>query len=529
MSISNIPGVLFLLLLLLVSFIGQLAKFGFCQETNELRRDDFPSDFVFGAGTSAYQVEGAVAEDGRKPSVWDIFTHEGKVIDKSTGDIASDGYHKYKEDVKLMSDLGLEAYRFSISWSRVLPDGRGAINPKGVEYYNNLINELISHGIQPHITLYHLDLPQTLEDEYGGWLNPKIIEDFTKYAEVCFKEFGDRVGHWTTLNEPNIMAIASYNSGFFPPQRCSYPGGLIFNCTVGNSSIEPYIAMHHYMLSHASAARLYKEKYQAKQNGLLGLNLNFLWAPPKTNSTSDMIASKRAIDFYIGWAMDPLIHGDYPESMKTRVGSRIPSFTESESELIKGSADFIGINHYNTIYIQDNPSNATDGLADYYADMNVKMSVTKDGTPGGQFDPTGYMRSNPSGLQMLLQYFKEYYGNPPVYIHENGYSAPKNEELNDTVRIDYMSGFIGSTLKAIRNGTNTRGYFVWSFVDVFEVLFGYTVRYGLVHVDFEDKELKRQPKSSARWYSNFLKNKKHDLVDMKIKKVPSLGKKYSSQ
>lgn len=157
------------------------------------------------------------------------------------------------------------------------------------------------------------------------------------------------------------------------------------------------------------------------------------------------------------------------------------------------------------------------------------VTVTKNDTPGGQFDPTGYMPSNPSGLQMLLQYFKEYYGNPPVYIHENGYSAPKNEELNDIVRIDYMNGFIGSTLKAIRNGTNTRGCFVWSFVDVFEVLFGYTTRYGLVHVDFEDKELKRQPKSSARWYSNFLKNKKHDLVDMKIKKVLSLSKKYSSQ
>ncbi|KAI3994753.1 hypothetical protein MKX01_037304, partial [Papaver californicum] len=313
------------------------------------------------------------------------------------------------------------------------------INPKGVEYYNNLINELISYGIQPHITLYHLDLPQILEDEYGGWLNPKIIEDFTKYADVCFKEFGDRVGHWTTLNEPYMMAIASM----------FISRGLLFNCTVGNSSVEPYIAMHHYFLSHASAARLYSKNIS---NGLVGLKLNFLWAPPKTNSASDRIASKRAIDFYIGW-------------------------------------DFIGINHYNTIYIQDNRSNATDRLTDYYADMNVKISGLLR-KRGGQFYPTGYMPSNPSGLQIPLQYFKEYYGNPPVYIHENG-------------------------------------YFVWSFVDVFEVLFGYSNRCGFVHVDVEDKQLKGQPKSSAHWYWNFLKNEKHDLVDMKIKKVPSLSKKYS--
>ncbi|OVA00213.1 Glycoside hydrolase [Macleaya cordata] len=412
-----------------------------------------------------------------------------------------------QEDVKLMSEIGLEAYRFSISWSRLLPDGRGAINPKGVEYYNNLINELISHGIQPHVTIYHLDLPQILEDEYGGWLSPKIIEDFTAYADVCFREFGDRVSHWTTFNEPNIEAIAAFDSGIFPPQRCSYPIQFFINCTAGNSSVEPYTAMHHFLLAHASAAALYKEKYKDKQNGLVGLNVNAFWTPPLTNSTVDVTASQRAADFFFGWAINPLLYGDYPEVMKKKVGSRIPSFTERESGLIKGSSDFIGLNHYVTVYIQDNPSSPEAGYTDYYGDMSVKLSVTKDATPGGQFDPTGSLPPNPSGLQSLLEYFKDHYGNPPIYIHENGYAAPKNESLNDTVRIDYMSGFMESTLKAIRNGANTKGYFVWSFLDVFEVLYGYQTRYGLVHVDFEDNELKRQPKSSARWYSNFLKKK----------------------
>ncbi|EHA8589894.1 putative Beta-glucosidase 21 [Cocos nucifera] len=230
------------------------------RSTLQYGREDFPQDFVFGAGTSAYQVEGAAAGDGRSPCIWDTFTHAGRMPDKSTGDVASDGYHKYEEDVKLMTETGLEAYRFSISWSRLLPNGRGALNPKGLDFYNNLINDLLKHGIQPHVTLYHLDLPQVLEDEYGGWLSPKIADDFTAYAEVCFREFGDRVSHWTTITEPNVMAIASYDTGTFPPGRCSYPFGI--NCTAGNSTTEPYIAVHNVLLAHASAVKLYRTKYQ---------------------------------------------------------------------------------------------------------------------------------------------------------------------------------------------------------------------------------------------------------------------------
>ncbi|ONK62938.1 uncharacterized protein A4U43_C07F9680 [Asparagus officinalis] len=365
------------LLLLLLS----TAPLGFTEQTatEEYSRDDFPSEFVFGAGTSAYQYEGAVAEDGRSPSIWDTFTHAGNMADKSTGDVASDGYHKYKEDVKLMSDLGLEAYKFSISWSRILPNGRGAVNPKGLKYYNDLINELIEHGIQPHITLYHLDLPQVLEDEYEGWLSTKIIDDFEEYADACFREFGDRVSHWTTIAEPNVIGQASYDNGLFPPGRCSYPFG-VYNCSNGNSTVEPYIAVHNILLAHA--------KY-------------------------------------------------------------------------------------------------------------VPTSINSD----------------PPGLRKMLGYLKHEYGNPPIYIQENGYGLGVKDTLNDTDRVDYLDGFIRSMLQAIGDGSNVRGYFVWSFLDVFEFLSGYESSFGLYDVDFDDIERKRQPKLSAHWYSNFLtkKKKKNDI------------------
>jgi beta-glucosidase len=226
-----------------------------------ITRADFPPEFIFGAGSSAYQVEGAFAEDGRKPSIWDTFSHSGYSVDGATGDVTADQYHKYKEDVKLLQDMGVDAYRMSISWSRLIPDGRGAVNPKGLEYYNNLIDELLSHGIQPHVTIYHFDFPQALQDEYNGILSPRFVEDFTAYADVCFKNFGDRVKHWSTVNEPNIEPIGGYDQGILPPRRCSFPFGVL-SCDNGNSTTEPYIVAHHLLLAHSSAVSLYREKYQ---------------------------------------------------------------------------------------------------------------------------------------------------------------------------------------------------------------------------------------------------------------------------
>ncbi|MCL7043291.1 hypothetical protein MKW94_027559, partial [Papaver nudicaule] len=403
--------------LLHVLLVSSLEVCGGQNENGLFSRNSFPPNFVFGSGSSAYQVEGAAYEDGRTPSTWDTFTHAGKMLDKSNGDIAADQYHKYKEDVKLMVDTGLEAYRFSISWPRLIPNGRGPVNPKGLEYYNNLINELISHGIQAHVTLFHYDLPQSLEDEYGGWLSRKIVKDYTAYANVCFREFGDRVSTWTTINEANVFVLGSYNLGIFPPQRCSPPFGAI-NCTSGNSTTEPYIAAHNILLAHASAARLYKNKYQAIQKGITGISLLSYGFSPLTNSTEDIAAAQRANDFYMGWFANPLIFGDYPESMKRNVGSKLPSFTPYEAKLVKDSSDFFGVNHYVSFDIKDYPESLKIQQRDFSMDMAIEAVSDWSSQAKGAGLPDVFPIT-PSRLQRDLEYFKQVYGNPPVYIHES--------------------------------------------------------------------------------------------------------------
>uniref|UniRef100_A0A2P2LXX8 Beta-glucosidase 11-like n=2 Tax=Rhizophora mucronata TaxID=61149 RepID=A0A2P2LXX8_RHIMU len=470
------------------------------------RRSDFPSGFIFGAGTSAYQVEGAAKEDGRSPSVWDTFAYEGNIFGGVTGDVAVDQYHKYKEDVKLMVATGLDAYRFSISWSRLIPNGREPVNPKGLQYYNNLIDELVNNGIQPHVTLLNYDHPQALEDEYGGWVSRKIVKDFTEYADVCFREFGDRVSHWATINEPNIFAYGGYDVGSTPPKRCSAPFGVA-NCSKGDSSLEPYLAAHHMLLAHASAAKLYKRKYQVKQHGFIGLTLNAIWYVPLTNSKEDEIATQRMRDFFLGWNVNPLVFGDYPEIMKKNVGTRLPTFTSHESKLVRGSFDFIGVIHYVTLYVKDNPNALNQENRDFTADAAVTVLFDKENEPPSSFE----FPMRPWGLQGLLEYFKQAYGNPPMFVHENGQITLYGSPLEDVSRVTYLHAYMGSLLDVIRNGSNTKGYFVWSFLDVLELIGGYEVGYGLYHVDWEDPDLKRQPRLSAHWYSQFLKGKTASL------------------
>ncbi|KAF3773559.1 hypothetical protein EJ110_NYTH51597 [Nymphaea thermarum] len=310
-------------------------------------------------------------------------------------------------------------------------------------------------GIQPHVTLHHLDLPQILHDEYGGWLSPNIVEDFTAHADVCFREFGDRVSYWSTINEANVFAIGGYDTGMIAPGRCSNPFGR--NCAAGNSSLEPYIVAHHELLAHAAVAKLYREKYKAKQNGWIGITIYAFWFSPYSNSTEDVAATQRALDFMI---LHPLIHGDYPESMKKHVGSRLPSLNRTQVDQVKGSIDFIGLNHYSTVYVKDQ-ANSPDSQRDWGTDMSAQLIR---------------------------------FGTPP------------DVGLNDTERVDYLSAYLESLLAAVRNGSNARGYFVWSLIDVFEVLSGYEVSYGLYEVDFKDEALPRSLKFSAHWYSNFLKS-----------------------
>ncbi|KAK8947142.1 Beta-glucosidase 22 [Platanthera zijinensis] len=488
--------------LLLLLLCLQLAA----DEVIGITRGDFPSDFVFGAGTSSYQYEGGVAEDGRTPSIWDTFVHEGRTRDKSTGDVASDGYHKYKEDAKLMTDVGIEAYRFSISWSRILPNGRGAVNPKGLIYYKNFINEIVKRGIRLHVNLHHLDLPQILQDEYGGWLSPNIVDDFKEYADICFKEFGDQVSHWTTIVEPNVYALGGYDSGIFAPARCSYPFGRT-NCTAGNSTTEPYIAVHNMLLAHAKVVNLYRTKYQDNQNGQIGMNFYSFWVYPTSNSSDDIEAAQRVFDFQFGWVLNPVVFGDYPKIMKKIAGSKLPNFTSSQSNLLRGSYDFIGLNHYSSAFVSDNSDILKESLRDFTSDMAARLGTSSNSSASTQFDPS-HVVLDPIGLQKMLEYLKQNYGDPPLYVEENGYCFGANisTAVNDTARVDALSDYIKATLEAIRSGVNAKGYFAWSFIDVFEYLNGYKSSCGLYHVDFADELRPRTPKLSARWYSNFLKS-----------------------
>ncbi|RCV12445.1 hypothetical protein SEVIR_2G281200v4 [Setaria viridis] len=490
-------------LLLLAAVLVQAAL------AEAVTRADFPPGFVFGVGSSAYQVEGAVAEDGRKPSIWDTFTHGGYSVDNATGDVTADQYHKYKEDVKILHEMGVDAYRMSIAWPRLIPDGRGAINPKGLEYYNNLIDELLSYGIQPHVTIYHFDFPQALQDEYNGLLSPRFIEDFTAYADVCFKNFGDRVKYWSTVNEPNIEPIGGYDQGMLPPRRCSFPFGL-FACEEGNSTTEPYVVAHHLLLAHASAVSLYREKYQAEQGGRIGLTLLGWWYEPATETPDDVAAAARMNDFHIGWFMHPMVYGDYPPVMRKNVGARLPSFTDEERKRVKGSFDFVGFNHYVAVYVKADLSRLDQKLRDYMCDAAVAYDMpflkSNNQFPFGLTND--FMKSTPWALKKMLNHLQVKYKNPAVMIHENGAAGQPDPSgantYDDEFRTQFLQDYIEATLHSIRNGSNVQGYFVWSFLDVFEYLFGYRVRFGVYGVEFNSPARTRYQRHSAKWYSSFL-------------------------
>ncbi|KAB1224903.1 Beta-glucosidase 29 [Morella rubra] len=471
---------------LMFFYLLVLAYFFAC--TEGLSRRDYPAGFIFGAGSSAYQ-----------------------------------------EDIAVMKEIGLDSFRFSISWSRVLPKGKlsGGVNREGVEFYNQLINELLYNDIQPFITLFHWDSPQALEDEYGGFLSTNIVNDYRDYADFCFKEFGDRVKYWVTFNEPNTFSSEGYSNGDTAPGRCSsYEGNCTAgdsatepyvvahhillshalavklyrqkyqediavmkeigldsfrndyrdyadfcfkefgdrvkywvtfnepntfssegystgdtapgrcssyegNCTAGDSATEPYVVAHHILLSHASAVKLYRQKYQASQMGEIGITVSTYWMVPKYQTVASTEAAARGLDFAFGWFVNPITYGDYPESMRAIVGNRLPNFTEAQSNTLQGSLDFLG-----------------------FSDVNNS-------------------------------------------------SLPIQVFLSDSMRVKYHRLHLSSLLKTIRAGVDVRGYYLWSFLDDFEWNSGYTYRFGINYVDYKD-ELRRYMKNSALWFKDFL-------------------------
>ncbi|PRQ17020.1 putative beta-glucosidase [Rosa chinensis] len=540
---------------------------------------DFPNDFVFGVSTAAAQIEGSAKEAGKGPSVWDKFVEipgiywgrysytfannnfmmavfyqllfpfdSERIMDKSNMFTSIDSYKRYKEDVKLVKDLGVDSYRFSIPWTRILPNGTlsGGVNQEGVDHYNCLIDELIKNGknltllgilsftnlqsfhieiyignvsnagITPYVTLLHFDPPQALTDKYDGVLNRSFVNDFKDYSELCFKTYGDRVKNWITINEPLVMAKMGYDLAVAPPGRCSVqlPKSKI-GCEVGNSSTEPYIVTHNLILSHATVVKLYRENFQAKQGGQIGWSHVGQYVEPYSDTEEDKAAAKRILDFELGWFMEPIVFGDYPKIMRDLVKERLPLFTEEEKKLIKGSFDFIGINYYTTRYGKNVPASQAEPLSYHNDALATSTETNANGVLIGPLvrelaNGSVYIFSYPQGLQKLLEFMKQNYQSPKIYISENGITEEKDDNLEldvavkDPHRIECILRHLYRIKMAMKNGVNVKGYFHWTPFDDFEWGEGYLPRSGLYYVDYKDN-LKRIPKESAKWLPNFLK------------------------
>jgi beta-glucosidase len=425
----------------------------------------FGPDFVWGVSTSAYQIEGAAEEDGRGPSTWDTFCAEpGRVLNGDTGAVACDHYHRYPEDVALMRDLGIDAYRFSIAWPRIQPEGKGPANPAGLDFYDRLIDELLANGIRPAPTLFHWDTPQALEDT-GGWLNRDIAERFAEYATIVGERYADRASMWMTLNEPVVLTLFGYGLGGHAPGK-----RLLFDALP---------AAHHQLLAHGRAV----EALRATGAQNIGIASNHVPVWPASDSDADRAAAASYDDLYNRLFADPILLGRYPSSELAG--------PDEDLKVISAPLDWYGINYYAPARIGA-PASDTAGLPFEFRAI--------DEHPKTDFD----WPVVPDGLREILTEFRDRYGDrlPPVYITENGCSI--GDTPDDQRRIDYLEGHLRSLRQAMDDGVDVRGYFQWSLMDNFEWAAGYSQRFGLVHVDFETQ--RRTPRTSFGWYRDLIRS-----------------------
>ncbi|XP_038073990.1 lactase-phlorizin hydrolase-like [Patiria miniata] len=478
------------------------ADFAYPDVFNDPDRDTplygkFPDGFAWGSATSAYQVEGGWDADGKGKSIWDTLAQAGGCAYGQTGNVACDSYNKYAQDVQLAKAMGLTHYRFSISWPRVMPDGTlASLNEAGLAYYEALVDELLKENIEPVVTLYHWDLPQVLQDVYGGWENDSLVELFNDYADVCFERLGSKVKLWITFNEPYVVCWLGYGIGVFAPN-------------INDPGYGPYRAAHTIIKSHGMAYNTYQQKYKAQYGGQVSITLSTDFGLPEDeNNPAHVAAADRYMQFTAGWFAHPIFkNGDYPDVMKWQVGnkslaqglseSRLPVFTEEEKQYIAGTGDFFGLNAYTTTVCKDN-FRPTD--PNYEDDQDVDR-YQPDNWPKSGSD---WLRPVPWGLRRLLNWVSQEYGKP-IYITENGVSTADVAELNDTSRQTYYGAYINEVLKAsVLDGVDVSGYFAWSLMDNFEWTSGYTQRFGLHYVDFEDPDRPRTQKDSAAFYAGLV-------------------------
>ncbi|KAM9851168.1 lactase/phlorizin hydrolase-like [Aulostomus maculatus] len=461
----------------------------------------FPHGFSWGVSSSAYQIEGGWNADGKGPSVWDIFTNETSSIPgNANGNVACDSYHRLEEDLYMLRALRVKSYRFSVSWSRILPDGqRTSLNQKGVDFYNRLIDGLLAYNITPMVTLYHWDLPQALQN-ISGWENEDMIDIFNDFCDFCFATFGDRVKFWMTFNQPHTIAWSGYGLGQIPPN-------------VRNPGTAPYRVAHNLIKAHAKAYHTYDEKYRTSQGGVVSIALNADWVEPKdVHVPREVVAADRAMQFQLGWFAHPIFkNGDYPDAMKWQVGnkselqgqpeSRLPSFTEEEKSYIRGTADMFCLSHYTTKIV----GHVTARLTPPSYELDRDLSEAEEGD-----SPTtaiSKQRAVAWGLRRVLNWVKEEYGDPEIYITENGVATESKTTWDDSARVFYYKTYIDEALKASElDGVKVKGYLATSLMDSFEWLNGYKVGFGLHHVDFTNPFRPRTPKYSAHFYYQVMKD-----------------------
>lgn len=438
-------------------------------------QDAFPRDFLWGAATSAYQIEGSPLADGAGPSIWQRFAHTpGRIFGGDTGDIACDHYRRYRDDLALMCELGLNAYRFSVSWSRVMPHGRGAVNAAGLDFYERLVDGLLGRGIEPMVTLYHWDLPAALDDR-GGWLNPDIADWFADYARALFHRLDDRVKLWATLNEPWVVADAGYLHGVHAPGH--------------RSPFEAAIASHHLLRAHGAAVRAYR----AEGRHRIGLVVNLEPKHAASQSAEDLAATARADAYMNRQYLDAIFLGGYPAELRAVFGTAWPEWPQEDFTQIREPIDFLGINYYTRSVTRHDPA------AWPLAAVAVRQ---KQAT----YTETGW-EVYPQGLTDMLVWVKERYGNPLVFVTENGaafYDPPTvhGDVPSDPLRVEYLRSHLRAVHAARTAACNVQGYFAWSLLDNLEWSLGFSKRFGLVHVDFETQ--RRTPKASARFYSRVI-------------------------
>lgn len=431
----------------------------------------FPRNFLWGAATSAYQIEGSPLADGAGPSNWHLFSHTaGRTENGETGDTACDHYRLWRSDIALMRDLGLQAYRFSIAWSRILPRGTGAVNASGLDFYERLVDGLLAAGIQPLPTLYHWDLPAAL-DERGGWRNRDSADWFAEFAAAVFRRLGDRVRRWATLNEPWVVVDAGYVHGTHAP-------GL------QDLAAAPH-ATHNLLRAHGQAVRCFR----AQGRGEIGIVVNLEPKDPASGSPADLAAVRRADAYMNRQYLDPLLRGAYPAEMAEIFGDRWPDFPAEDFALIGEPIDFLGLNYYTRTVNRHDPQAAPVAAA----------PVRQAGAVYTELD----WEVHPQSLRRVLLWLKERYGNLPIYITENGAAFADPEpgqggRVADSARVDYLRRHLLAVREAIASGVDVRGYFAWSLLDNFEWACGYGKRFGLVQVDFTTQ--RRTPKDSARFY-----------------------------